>query len=158
LIDDEDYERVNQHKWCAVPMDQNKKKWYATTNIRIAGKQKHLRLHRFILDLSFKDGKEIDHKDGNGLNNQKYNLRVCSHSNNMKNQKPKGKSKYRGVHWDKQRNFWRVSIQIQNKKTYVGISKSEIQAALMYDLAALKYHKEFARCNLMENLINDSKA
>ena len=81
LVDDEDYELASSKKWYAAK-DHNT--YYALSKESIGnGKVKTLRLHRFLLDA--KIGQEIDHENGNGLDNRRENLRFCTHAENIKN-------------------------------------------------------------------------
>src|SRR6266576_5977344 len=88
LIDNEDFDWINQHKWNTLTGYYNKKYAFNTT----AGL-----MHRFILDTP--PDMEVDHKDGNTLNNQRSNIRNCTKSQNLMNKKKYGKGKYKGVSW-----------------------------------------------------------
>lgn len=104
--------------------------------------------------LPFKAG-NIDHKDRNGLNNQKYNLRICSRGDNASNVSPKKNklSKYLGVTWDKKRNKWLSQLSKGSKKNrrnlHYKLFDNEIDAAKSYNEAAIKYHGEFANLNVI---------
>ncbi len=140
LVDDEDYERVCQHKWHAVE-DNNGVVYAATYALRT-------RLHRFILGIT--DPKlQVDHEDHNGLNCQKNNLRRCSYGQNQSNRKKKNNcsSRYKGVYRVKRSNRWHAQIRVNYKSIHLGYFPSERGAALAYDTAALKYFGEFALCN-----------
>lgn len=142
LVDDEDYERINQFKWYANK--NSKDVFYACTGIWINGKINIYKMHWFI------DGKIWkDHKDRNGLNNQKDNLRQCNNSNNQMNKiKSVNKSSiYKGVSFIKRINKWEVKIQINGKPKLVGRYYDEIIAAKKYDEMAIINHGEFARLN-----------
>lgn len=90
--------------------------------------------------------KYIDHIDRNPLNNDIDNLRECSQSQNLCN-KSSGKSKYKGVFFDKQTGKWRSKIK-KNKISYcLGRHSNEKDAAMAYDKAAKKLHGEFAYLN-----------
>jgi hypothetical protein len=103
-------------------------------------------MHRQILRAD--NGLEVDHKDGDGLNNTHCNLRLCSHAENMHNRlKQEHSSRYKGVRWDVAHRKWRSEIKISYKKIYLGYHLSETEAALAYDEAAIKYHGQFARLN-----------
>lgn len=106
-IDLEDVERVSTLKW---GLDCG----YARNN------KNKIRLHRFIMQ--YNGGKSIDHIDGNKLNNRKSNLRICEHSENLKNIKiPKNnRSGIIGVIWDKEKQQWRVEIKCNGKKIFGG--------------------------------------
>lgn len=101
--------------------------------------------------------KLVDHKDHNGLNNQKSNLRVCTKSENMANRySVKGSSSsFLGVsmYVDK-RNIkknikWVANIRKNNKTTFLGYFQSEIEAAKAYNKKAKELHGEFARLNII---------
>lgn len=141
LVDDEDYQKLIQHRWYSQKFNNNL--WYAG---RKTPRPAHIALlmHREILGLSFGDNKQIDHKDGDGLNNQRYNLRICTQSqNNLNRPKVKGISKYKGVYWDTKRKLWYVQV---NHK-YVGVYEDETIAAKSYDKQATKIWGEFAWLN-----------
>jgi len=98
---------------------------------------------RMGLDLS----NEIDHKDNNGLNNRRENLRTATHAQNNQN---KGKSKnntsgYKGVNWEKRRNKWRARIYFNKNYIHLGYFNDIEEAAKAYEKAAKKYHGKFAR-------------
>jgi len=138
LVDDEDFEYLSQWKWCA---NKSHNTFYVITNIYKNGKWTIDMMHRLLLD-----GKQIDHKDGNGLNNQKKNLRACTHQQNQANRRPtKGTSKYKGVCCRNKK--WQSYIRIDGKRIHLGYFDSEIDAAMSYDRAALQYFGDFARTN-----------
>lgn len=94
--------------------------------------------------------KFVDHKDGNQLNNQRFNLRLCTLSENQHNQRnfhQNTSSRYKGVHWNRARGKWHVQIGVNGKRLYLGLFSSEEAAALAYNEAAIKYHREFASLN-----------
>ena len=139
LVNDEDYERVMMHKWCAV---KTRNKWYAQ---RREGKKK-VSLHRFILDA--KSGEECDHINGDGLDNRRCNIRiVTSQQNKWNQQKTHGSSIYKGVSWEKDRNKWRTGIRINNKDIHLGLFDSEEEAAKAYDAKAIELFGEYAKLN-----------
>ena len=145
LVDDEDFEHLNQWKWCAQ-YDGN---FYAARSKGIGnGKQKFIRMHRYIMNAP--KGKVVDHINHNTLDNRKKNLRIASIGQNLRNQqkiKKKASSKYKGVSWDKKSRKWSVRIVYKNKQIYLGAFHSEIEAAKAYNRGAKKYHKEFAFLN-----------
>lgn len=144
LVDDEDFERLNQKKWCAF---KNGNTFYAARIFYGGEKQKTILMHREIMNTP--QGVEVDHKDGDGLNNQKCNLRNCDHFQNSHNQsrQSNNKSGFKGVSKDKNTGKWAVNIKINNKQIHIGCFKDLKDAALAYDKAALKYHGDFARLN-----------
>lgn len=143
LVDDEDFDRVNQFKWHAHFDGWN---WYADRALpRKDGKQGHLKLHQFLLP----GRKRVDHKNGNGLDNQKHNLRPASHGQNIANsRKMRGcLSQFKGVTWCKRNVCWAVQIVFQGKNKHVGYFSDEKVAAAAYNSEAAKLWGEFARLN-----------
>lgn len=143
FVDDGDFEWLSRFKWHA---ERSKYTWYAS---REAGKIK-TRMHRLILGLIYGDGKDTDHIDSNGLNNQRSNLRICSHQENLCNQrlqKREKSSRFKGVCWDKERGKWYASIGINGKNNHIGRFDNEIGAANAYNQAALEHFGEFALLN-----------
>lgn len=147
LVDDEDFDRVNQFKWCAIQHRKYPHLWYSVRSVRqLNGKQKTVLLHRFILP----GFNQLDHVDRNGLNNQKGNLRPANHSQNAANRlKHDGAftSGFKGVEWSKAKNRWIARIRFQGKNFYLGHYKIESDAAIAYDWAAKVCFGEFARLN-----------
>lgn len=149
LIDDEDYKRLSEYKWKYDNYNN-----YAERTVRIPGSLqfKHISMAQEVLQFYGL----IDHKDHNGLNYQKLNLRKCTTSQNGQNRrKQKGKvsSKYKGVYAEKKRKKkWRANIILrdifgqQYRKT-LGHFSVEEEAAKAYDEAARFYFKEFAALN-----------
>lgn len=144
IVDAEDYDKLSKFKWY---LTTNKSKEYAAM---IQG-QKRLHMHRYIMKPP--KGLIIDHIDGNGLNNTKNNLRICTHSQNNYN-KPGRKnktSKYKGVSKIKAYNKWAAFIGHNHKNIYLGEFKDEIAAAKAYDKAAKTHHGQFAYLNFPDN-------
>lgn len=147
LVDDEDYGRLIKHRWHA---HKNGNRYYArTTIVTDAGSTKVL-MHRMITNA--KPTEVCDHKDLNGLNNQKDNIRNCNRSENGRNVIPKigHSSKFKGVHFHKDTGKWVARITVGKKLNYLGLFASEVDAANTYNLKAKELHGEFARLNLIE--------
>lgn len=142
LVDDEDYEWLSSFNWYIV---NHKHTFYARVHQTIDGKHTKVYMHRMILGL--KGRHEIgDHKDGNGLNNQRNNIRKCTQSQNQKNRKPrKSGTGYLGV--GKTENGFRAFIMLDKVYRHLGHFKDPIEAAKVYDKAAIEHHGEFARPN-----------
>lgn len=155
-VDDEDYEHLSKYKWHLMRLGNGN---YAARKLWLKDKKKHITIsmHREIMKCEMGDKKIIDHKDRNGLNNQKSNLRFCTHSQNMANRQKKINtlSKYMGIHFnkDKRRSSlqwgWVARIKINKKRIYLGCFKTEIEAAKAYNEAAKKNHREFANLNII---------
>lgn len=152
LVDDEDYEWLNQWKWKA---HRFAKKWYAcrTQRVGLRSENKFVTwlMHRKLLKL---EDPSIfsDHRDGNGLNNQRHNLRVATGAQNAQNIRTKagGTSKYRGVSWQKKNQNWIAQIKCGGKHMHIGSFQTQKEAAQAYDRKAKELHGEFANLNFPE--------
>jgi AP2 domain-containing protein/HNH endonuclease len=104
-------------------------------------------LHRLIMNAPA--DKEVDHINGDTLDNRRCNLRICSHKENLRNQKlPKNsKSGYKGVTWYKRIKKWRSHIRLNKKQIHLGYFDDIKLAANAYNEAAIKYFGEFAKLN-----------
>ena len=141
MVDREDYEEVNKHRW-HISGGANTN--YTATRIN----RKKIRMHRLVMNP--KKGECIDHVNGNGLDNRKENLRICSHMENNRaipKTKNKTSSKYKGVTADKRYGRWIVQITHNYKKITLGGFNTEEEAGRVYDKLALKHHGEFASLN-----------
>lgn len=148
LLDNEDFERVNKYTWHVnMQMVGKRVKFYVNRYVRVGDKCKEARLHRFIMKAP--RSKVVDHRDANPLNNQKYNLRICTIAQNTQSVVYNGISSsfsgYRGVFKAKKR--WRVRLSANGKRRHIGMYKNIIDAAKAYNKAAIAYHGEFARLN-----------
>ena len=147
LVDGKDFECLNQYKWC---VHKRKFTYYAVRNTKVKnGKQRTILMHRQILGM-LPGIMEIDHKNHNGLDNRKSNLRICTVTQNQHNQKlcnRIGTSQYKGVCWDKSNKKWLVSIQYNGKRINLGRFTNEIEAAKIYDQKAKNLFGEFAYTN-----------
>ena len=155
LVDDEDYEWLNQWKWCAWKSGNI---FYAERSVYPngwKGKKITILMHREILCLANGDGKLGDHRDRNGLNNQKHNLRVVNKAINGYNRKmmSNNKSGYRGVSFYKPNNKWATKIRVETVLIHCGYHPEKIDAARAYDQAALKYYGNDAILNFPEERI-----
>jgi hypothetical protein len=145
LVDDEDYERVNQFKWCAQVTPRTV---YAHRGVKRNGKWTTEKMHKFISRIAPGKCVDVDHEDTDGLNNQKYNLRVSTRKQNTYNQRKKSgvsQSQFKGV--TKSGDNWRARIRVNGSLLHLGCFTTEIQAALAYDQAASKHFGQFALPN-----------
>ena len=143
-VDDADFEWLNQWKWHPK---KDASTFYAHRNVMVNGKQTKVQMHREITRATA--GELVDHKFGNGLNNQRYNLRVCSQSQNQANRgvPVDNQSGYKGVHWNINSKKWLARIKLNGTIIHLGSFFCVIKAAKAYDRAALKHFGEFARIN-----------
>ena len=134
LVDDEDYKNLNQYNWQAHKSYKTKNTHYATRHTpTINGKRGFVSMHSSIM--GNEKGKEIDHIDGDGLNNQRSNLRQVTHRENGQNLHIEKSSKYVGVHWGKKDKLWYAQIMIKGKRIYLGSYKDEEIASKAYTSA-----------------------
>ena len=149
LVDDEDYEWINQYKWYVNRAGVN---IYAVRYDRGRGRGEAIKMHQQIMR-----AKETDHRDNNGLNNQRSNLRHCNRSQNCQNRRKAGNcsSKYKGVSFRRKAtmNPWVVSIRTVGRKfVYIGVFATEVEAALAYNNKAVELFGEFARINIIKEV------
>ena len=142
IVDDEDYDELNKLKW--YTNHNYNDKYYAVHSINKT--QKKLKLHRVIMNVT-NPKIVVDHINGDGLDNRKCNLRICSHKENMMNRVKQNDttSKYKGVWWDKDMKRWRAYIG--NKK--LGSFKLEVDAAKAYNEKAKELFGDFAKINII---------
>lgn len=139
LIDEDDFEEVSRYRWHVVGVKDDKP--YAMNRVN------RLFMHRLITKAL--PGELVDHRNCDGLDNRRTNLRIATKSLNTANQRPKrgGTSKYKGVYQPKSSTLWVAYITKDQKRTYLGSFISEEDAAHAYDMAAIKLFGEFARVN-----------
>ena len=146
-VDDEDFDELNKYTWFAM-WDKSSKSFYAASTFKDNnGKPHHQLLHRFILKVT-NPNILVDHENRDTLCNTKDNLRKSTQTENQQNSiARKGTSKYKGVCKTSDNKRWRSQIRANGKKLHLGETHSEIEAAILYDIAARKYHGKFARLN-----------
>lgn len=152
IIDEEDIEKVStrpaypyQKKreiiWFAKEYDHTT---YAVCSWRKSNdKWSQMRMHRLILDIPMHDPRQIDHIDGDGLNNRKSNLRICTQAENARNIH----KETLGVCWSKASNKWRAQIGFNYKSIHLGVFENKRDAIIAYNKAAKKYFGEYACLN-----------
>ena len=143
LVDDEDFEKVEGKRWYVSYHG-----YACRRNITGNGKREIQRMHWVIKGKPAR-GFVVDHKNKDGLDNRRKNLRVCTIAQNGMN---RGKNKnntsgYKGVVWFSRDKKWTAQITVNKKNKRLGYFENIKEAALAYNQAAKKYHKEFATLN-----------
>jgi len=142
FVDDEDFEKVRGYRWRSSTR-------HNTTYARTCNKGRTLLMHRLIMDAP--PGTVVDHRDSNGLNNCRQNLRLCTNQQNLWNRK---KGKKRGHSWSPyigvcvtQTGRYTTQVSVDGKPVYFGCFTNERDAALMYDAVVRRTRSEFATLN-----------
>lgn len=137
IIDAGEYPKVQTIKrWVAVKTPTN-------CYVRSNKNEGDVLLHRFIMDA--KEHEIVDHKNGDGLDNRKKNLRFCTQSENMRNRSAMGASRFKGVCWNKSKGKWIATLCL-------GSFETAEEAAEVYDRAMMYIFSEFGRPNFKEDI------
>jgi len=148
LVDDSDYEWLNQWKWQWKPTKRMRTGYVERTQ-RVKGTKLklHIKMHRLIIDA--KKGQIVDHKNRDGLDNRRSNLRFCTLSQNNQNFPipSNNKSGYKGVSLHKHSGLWRANVVLNGKQYSLGYFEDIKQAGLAYNNRAKELFGEFARIN-----------
>lgn len=147
LIDSEDYEMLSRYKW---RLHQRKKRithYAACPNIN----GKFTYMHRLLMKAQ--SGQEVDHIDGNGLNNQKANLRLCSRKENSRNRllqsnNTSGKS---GVYFSRINKNWVAQITSNRINRYIGSFPSKEEAIAARNCKEIEIFGEFSPLHRNKN-------
>lgn len=149
ILDFDDFERLKNYKWHRVKICRNGTAY----TIYAARKEnkKSVLMHREIMNVS--SGLTVDHKNGDGLDNRKENLRICSHSQNMQNRiaRKTPKCRYKGVKMVKSSvNPYLAYLRCGGKFVNLGVHATAERAAMAYNDGARKFFGEFAKVNEIE--------
>lgn len=149
-VDAENYERVSRYKWC-VSTKANTIYAYRKDH------GKNVYLHQFLMKPP--QGKVVDHTDGNGLNDRKSNLRVCTKQQNLLNRGPVVRtSQFKGVHLCKWTRKWYATIWHGGARIRLGPFDHEVEAARAYDRKAYALFGEYAYLNFPEEIRRQGKS
>lgn len=154
-VDDDDFDRLNRHRWIVLTTRKGTGNSYAVTKMKVNGKKKTVYMHKFVVG----DSHHIDHKDGDSLNNQKNNLRHANYVQNGRNRSLQIHSApFKGVSYFKATGKWSASIRlashpVQLRKVHLGFFHTPEEAARTYDMVALKHFGDFGRTNEQMGLL-----
>lgn len=150
LFDRKDYKLIKNHVW---HITYDKGNFYARCYVLINGKFVCKKMHRMILGISDRDRPHVDHKNHNGLDNRRCNIRIATIAENTRNFGTNSRSTtgYKGVYLYKNPNpnagKYTATTRFNGKKIHGGYFRTAIEAAQKYNELALKYHGEFAFLN-----------
>jgi hypothetical protein len=151
LVDDEDYEELSKYRWCIC--NPNSNLLYAhrrsTKEERANRYPTIVKMHRQILRLLLEPTIRVDHKNCDGLDNRRENLRIATILQNNANtsKHSDGSSMYKGVSWDTINSKWKAQVRHKGKNYNLGRFTSEEDAAIAYNDKAKEFFGEFARLN-----------
>ena len=149
IVDQQDYERLAKYKWHAARHGRSCYAQRGTGSAKSGKRKKHLvMMHREIMNVG--EDKLIDHKNHNGLDNRRANLRIATWEENCWNKrktKAHGSPQYKGVMWDKRRGKWQAQIGYKGMKIFIGYFDNEKEAAMAYDTKAKELFGEYATLN-----------
>ena len=155
IVDDIDYDYINKWKWTC-----KNGYGYRSTTDGSKKKKKHLLMHRIIMCVTDKNV-QIDHADGNQLNNQRSNLRIATNSQNQANKKKSitvTSSIYKGVtpYNYNGYKYW-IARCSKNREHYRKYCKTEMEAVIWYNEKAIELYGEFALVNIMNNEVLENE-
>lgn len=148
VIDFEDFEKVRGTKWHAA---RRARRWYAMRRgprSPICKSGPMFLLHRVLTGAPA--GLEVDHEDGDGLNNRRFNLRVCTVGQNRRAFRRKvvgATSRFRGVSHRQDTHAWTARLNTGEKCFNLGCFTLQEDAARAYDKKAQELFGEFAQLN-----------
>jgi hypothetical protein len=136
VIDASDVHLVREFSWYVLVAPR-------TAYARCKDGEKTLYMHRVIVG-SVPDGMEIDHRDLDGLNNRRHNLRIATTAQNQYNRRPR--FNFKGVSWNKERKMWYAQIYVNKKQHHLGAFSTPEAAHAAYAAASVELHGDFGRC------------
>lgn len=154
-VDAADAALVSGFKWQAA---HHNGRWY--TQAAVPGRRGPISMHRLLMGPG--KGLMVDHVNGDGLDNRRSNMRVCTHTENMWNQRVQQTerkiSRFKGVTWKARGKPWGAAIQQNGARLFIGSYRTEEEAARAYDAAAKVFHGRFACTNAGMGLFDQAVA
>lgn len=145
LVDEADYDALAKYQWRHMRSSDGKGSGYAVRHPAGSARGTLVWMHRELAQPL--DGQVVDHVNGDGLDNQRHNLRTASHAQNMRNRRQVGPTGYKGLCYRPTIDVYDVQIRVNGRSIRVGSFRNPIVAAVAYDAAAREHHGEFARLN-----------
>lgn len=144
IVDEADFEMLNQYKWSLFTHPRTRVSYARGT----VAKWTQAFMHRFIMGLTDRSIR-VDHKNGNGLDNRRSNLRIATASQNRFNadKNRTTKNKYKGIWFKPQTGRWSAQIRAHGQRFHLGFFDTPEEAARAYDQAAKEKHGEYAKLN-----------
>jgi hypothetical protein len=145
IVDAADYDDLVQYRWL---LSRNGKRFYVRRFEKVStpegSKQKCIYMHRQIMTPP--DGMDVDHRFGDGLDNRRENLRICTRVQNSQNSRKRATSKHKGV-FKTHNNKYAARIYLNGAKTHIGVYEHSEAAARAYDQKVKELFGEFANLN-----------
>lgn len=151
IVDDEDAERVLANSWCVARNGYVLRGETSAERPSGARRSRTIWLSRFVLGMARDDPRDVDHRNGDRLDNRRANLRPATRSQNIANAGPRYGRRYKGVFLDRQSGRWKARITVRYRPINLGSFGDERDAARAYNDAALIHFGEFARLNEIED-------
>ena len=149
IVDDEDFDYLSKWKWCYT----NKGYAFRSQKRSETGskKRKGVYLHRQLMG---NPSQQVDHINGDTLDNRKANLRLANHSENMRNRKlqKNNTSGFKGVWFNKKRQKFIATIKINGQSRTIKSANTAEEAAKAYDIKAKELYGSFARLNFNDQV------
>jgi hypothetical protein len=149
VVDDEDYARVSRYSWRAKRKRDGRTTYAYATIASVSSRtgRVDVALHRLVMDAPA--DRQIDHIDGDGLNNRRANLRLATHAQNQanRNKQANNRSGFKGVYKTTGSESWQSILRFNRHNYGIKTCKTKEEAARWYDRAARVVHGEFANLN-----------
>ncbi len=146
LCDAEDYPRLVQYRWSVDKrVHKDHVTFYAVHRISENGKQRSVGMHQLLMNAG--PDLVVDHKNTDGLDNRRSNLRIATTAQNQRNRRIDIAKGFHGIHWRKDVKKWQALIMLDRKNIHIGYFKSDFVAAIARDITAIVLHGEFATLN-----------